>query len=98
MLLSPRLARVAFWTLCACAYTLAVWCTLVLAFDLRLLPFLPVYHSWPREADFTSTLCLIVSVALVPFAVYFRRLRLYVWAGLGVWGFQVLWFFAFPVF
>ena len=94
----PRFARTAFWTLCVCAYTLAVWCTLVLAFDLHFLSFAPVIHSWPKEADFTSFLSLLVSVALVPFVIYFRRSRLYVWAGLGIWSFQILWFFAFPVF
>ena len=94
----PRFVRVAFWTLCACAYILAVWCTAVLLFDIHLLPFAPVIHDWPKEADFTSALCFLASVALVPFVVYLRRSRLCVWVGLGVWGFQVLWFFAFPVF
>ena len=98
MLFSVRLARTAFWTLCACAYTMALWCTLVLVSDLRLLSFDPVIHDWLKEADFTSFLCLIASLAMGPFIVHFRRSRLYVCAGLGVWCFHLLWFFAFPVF
>lgn len=95
----PRLARVTFWTLCACGYTLAVWCTLILIFGWQLLPFTPlVARGWPKEAEFASLLCLLVSLALIPFVVIFRRSRLYTWVGLSIWFSQLLWFFAFPVF
>ena len=95
----PRLARVTFWTLCISAYTLAIWCTLVLLFGWQFLPFTPpIVRGWPKEADFTSLLCLLVSLALIPFVVFFRRSSLCVWAGLGIWFFHILWFFAFPVF
>jgi hypothetical protein len=94
---SFRLARAAYWTLCICAYALALWCTAVLLFDVHLLPFETVIHTWSKEADFTFELSLIASVALTPLIYYFRQSKAYVRWGLGVWGFQLL-FFAFPVY
>jgi hypothetical protein len=93
-----RLARAAFWTLCVCAYALALWCTLVLQFDMHLLPFNPVIHSWPKEADFTSELCVLTSLALIPFLIHFQYSRTCVIFGLGIWYFQLFWFFAYPVY
>ena len=95
-----RVARTAFWTLCICAYTFAVWCTLVLLFGFQLLPFNHDYIlvGWSKEADFTQAMCWIVSIALLPFVIYFQRSLRYVAAGLGVWCFHVLWFFVFAVY
>lgn len=95
-----RLARTAFWTLCVCAYVLAVWCTLVLLFGFQLLPFNRDYVvlSWPKEADFTQALCWVTTLAMLPFIIFFWRSPRYVCAGLGVLCFHILWFFAFAVF
>jgi hypothetical protein len=78
---------------------------MVLAFRVSLLPFTDT--SFPglfwlsksaKESDFTGYLCFIASLAMIPLIIYLPysgRVRV---LGLGVWGFWVLWFFAFPVY
>ena len=74
-----RSARTAFWTLCVCAYFLAVWCVVTLLSGVHLLPFdndgYAVYGGWTKDALFTEGLCLIVSIALLPFMFFFWRSR-----------------------
>ena len=97
----PRIALTIFWTLCVCAYVLGVWCTSVLIFGVQLLPFNQdyiIFGGWTKEADFTQELCQFVTLALVPFIIYFWRSPRRVCAGLGVWCFHILWFFVFAVY
>jgi hypothetical protein len=90
-------ARTAFWTLCVCAYSLGIWCTLALCFDLRLLHFefdlyAGAFGNWPKEAYFTSFMYEITSLAMIPFVIFLRRSRSIAVLGLGVWLFEVYWF------
>ena len=89
-----RVARTAFWTLCVCAYTLALWCTLALLTGVHLLPFdnagYAVYGGWTKDALFTESVSLIASVALLPFAFFFWRSRRVLFWSSGIWCFHIL--------
>ena len=98
MSFSHRLVRTAFWTLCVCAYSFGIWCTLALVFDLRLLHFEfdfynHAFGNWPKEAYFTSSVYEITSLAMIPFIICLRRSRPIIVLGLGVWLFEAIWFF-----
>ena len=89
-----RVARTAFWTLCVCACTLAVWCSVALLTGIQLLPFddagYIVFAGWTKDALFTYSLCVIVGVALLPFVFFFwRSLRIVLW-DLEIWCFHFL--------
>lgn len=93
-----NLARTAFWTLCVCAYSFAIWCMLALVFDLRLLHFEfdfynHAFGNWPKESYFAADMYEITSLAMMPFIIYLRRSWLVIVFGLGVWLFEVFWFF-----
>lgn len=88
-----RIARTAFWTLCICAYTLALWCVVALLTGIHWLPFdnagYIVFAGWTKDALFTYSLCFIVSVAMLPFMFFWRSRRIVLW-GLGIWCFHFL--------
>ena len=90
-----RLARTAFWTLCVCAYALEVWHIIALLFGIQQLPFdnagYIVFAGRTKDVIFTGELCLIVSIALLPFVFFFRRSRRIVLWGLGIWCIHILW-------
>ena len=97
----PRLinvARTAFWTLCVCAYSFGIWCTPALVFDLRLLHFEfdfynHAFANWPKESYFAAAMYEITSLAMIPFIICLWRSLPVVVFGLGVWFFEVFWYY-----
>ena len=85
-----------FGLLCVCAYTLAVWCTAVLLFDIHLLPFASGHPQLAQGGRF-HVRRFLSGVTLPRFgpgsSSVRRQSRLCVWAGLGVRSFHVLWSF-----